>query len=139
MFPSASVLALDLPDAGTAEDWRQRGLLGLFGDIHRLPFPDAAFDVVLAIEVLEHVTYPEIALAEIERVCSHSVVLSVPREPVWRAANMARGNYWADLGNTPGHVNHWSARGFCDLVGRRFDVRWSARPFPWTMVRATRR
>lgn len=138
-FPSAPVLGLDLPDDETRDHWRARGIAGVFGDIHRLPFPDDAFDLVLAIEVLEHVTYPEIALGEIERICRHSVVLSVPREPIWRAANMARGKYVKDLGNTPGHINHWSSKGFRELVGRRFDVEWTASPMPWTMVRATLR
>ena len=36
----------------------------------------------------------------------------MPREPLWRGLNMARGAYLKDLGNTPGHVNHWSKRSF---------------------------
>jgi hypothetical protein len=64
-------------------------------------------------------------------------VLSVPREPVWRAANMARGAYLRALGNTPGHVNHWSKRGFVEMVGTTFAVREVRSPFPWTMVAAT--
>jgi len=27
--------------------------------------------------------------------------VSVPREPLWRMLNMARGAYWKSLGNTP--------------------------------------
>jgi hypothetical protein len=30
----------------------------------------------------------------------------VPREPIWRIGNMARGRYLGDLGNTPGHIQH---------------------------------
>lgn len=138
-FPSVPVLCMDLPDTVTAQHWHKRDLVGGFGDIHELPFPDSSFDLVLAIEVLEHVADPEKALAEIERVTRDTVVLSVPREPIWRAANMARGKYLRDLGNTPGHVNHWGADAFRRLVARRFDVVWYSKPFPWTMVRATRR
>lgn len=138
-FAGVPVFGLDLPDDETAGHWSEKGVDGVFGDIHHLPFPDRSFDLVLAIEVLEHVQYPEVALAEMERVTRDSVVVSVPREPVWRAANMARGKYWGEMGNTPGHVNHWSAGTFRQLVGRRFDLKWSATPFPWTMVRATRR
>jgi SAM-dependent methyltransferase len=138
-FPDVPVFGLDLPDDETADHWSDKGVDGVFGDIHRLPFPDRSFDLVLAIEVLEHVQFPELALAEMERVTRDAVVVSVPREPVWRAANMARGKYWPELGNTPGHINHWSAADFRRLVGRRFDLEWSATPFPWTMVRATRR
>ena len=71
--------------------------------------------------------------------CRGTVVLSVPREPVWRAGNMVRGRYLADLGNTPGHVNHWSSRQFRNFVDAEFDVADARRPLPWTMVRATPR
>ncbi len=43
---------------------------------------------------------------------SRHLLVSVPREPLWRALNMARGAYWRELGNTPGHLNHWSRRSF---------------------------
>jgi SAM-dependent methyltransferase len=138
-LPDVPVFGLDLPDDETADHWSEKGVDGVFGDIDHLPFPDRSFDLLLAIEVLEHVQFPELALAEMERVTRDAVVVSVPREPVWRAANMARGKYWGDLGNTPGHINHWSAAAFRRLVGRRFDIEWTDTPFPWTMVRATRR
>ncbi|MFV0317470.1 MAG: methyltransferase domain-containing protein [Microthrixaceae bacterium] len=139
LFPTVPVLGFDLPDDETRMHWNDRGVTGTFGDIHELPFPDGSFDLVLAIEVLEHVAYPEIALAEIERVTRSHLIASVPREPVWRMANLARGKYVTDLGNTPGHINHWTTRGFAGLIGRRFEVESVTHPFPWTMVRATLR
>ena len=89
---------------------------------------------VVGIEVLEHVPDPEHTVAEMARVASSHLLVSVPREPLWRALNVARGAYLRDLGNTPGHVNHWSKVGFCSLLqnyGRVHEVR---KPFPWTMV-----
>ena len=50
------------------------------------------------------------------------LLVSVPREPLWRALNMARGAYVRELGNTPGHVNHWSRRGFAALLSRYGEV-----------------
>jgi hypothetical protein len=49
---------------------------------------------------------------------------------------MARGRYLGELGNTPGHVNHWSARSFESFVDTTFDVELRLAPLPWTMVRA---
>ena len=138
-YPDARVVGVDLPDADLAGEWRERGLAGVFADIARLPFPTASFDLVLAVEVLEHVPDPAAALVELDRLCRGGLVVSVPREPVWRIANMARGKYLRALGNTPGHVQHWSARSFAALVGSRFDVVSVRRPFPWTMVGARSR
>ncbi|HMQ28482.1 MAG TPA: methyltransferase domain-containing protein, partial [Acidimicrobiales bacterium] len=94
------------------------------------------FDLVLALEVLEHVPEPEAVLSEIARVGRGAVVLSVPWEPVWRLGNLARGRYVRDLGNTPGHIQHFGRGGFRRLVARHLDVREVRRPVPWTFVRA---
>jgi len=138
-FPHASVTGLDLPDDDLLDHWRCRGLTCLFGDATSLPFADDMFDLVVAVEVFEHLPDPPAALAELDRVCSGHLIASVPFEPLWRMGNMARGRYVRDLGNTPGHINHWSHRSFRSFVDRRFDVVEAARPLPWTMVLASPR
>ncbi|MCZ7529179.1 MAG: class I SAM-dependent methyltransferase [Acidimicrobiia bacterium] len=137
-YPEARITILDLPDPELAGEWRSLDATATHGDATHLPFPDQAFDLVLAIEVLEHVEDPDAALHEIARVARGAVVVSVPREPIWRVANMARGKYWRSLGNTPGHVNHWGTRGFSAFVGRELRVERTVRPFPWTVVGAHR-
>ena len=77
---------------------------------------------------------PDATLAEMARVARRWLLVSVPREPMWRALNMARGAYWRSLGNTPGHVNHWSKRGFVSLLERYGEVEQARSPFPWTML-----
>jgi len=135
-FPAATIVGLDLPDASLAQEWRELGLSCLFGDATSLPFADDTFDLVMAIEVLEHVPNPDRALAELARVCTGTLIASVPFEPVWRLGNMARRRYLRAFGNTPGHVNHWTRWGFARLVGQRFAVERVRSPLPWTMVRA---
>ncbi len=139
-FPAATLVGLDLPDAELAGHWRSEGLPCMFGDATRLPFADGTFDLVMAIEVLEHVPGPDAALRELGRVCAGggTLVASVPFEPIWRAGNMARRRYLREWGNTPGHVNHWTRWGFSRFVSSRFTVHDVASPLPWTMVRATR-
>lgn len=133
-FPDASITIVDLPDDDLAGHWRSADLDGLFGSVEDLPFPDDAFDLVLGIEMLEHVPDPQRALEEFSRVARGSAVFSVPREPIWRVLNMARGKYWGDLGNTPGHIQHWSSGKFEKLIGSYFTVDAVRRPLPWTVV-----
>ena len=135
-WPDVPMAVLDLPDERLAGLWAERRLPGIFASATRLPLPDHSVDLVLAIEVLEHVDDPDTALREIARVASKDVVLSVPREPLWRVLNVARGRYWSDLGNTPGHIQHWSTRAFTDLVSTHLEVSGIWRPLPWTLVRA---
>lgn len=133
-FRDATIVGLDLPDPELSDHWAQRGLVGAFGDIGRLPFPDQAFDLVLAIEVLEHITDPDAALSEISRVARGDVVISVPMEPLWRMGNMLRGRYLRDFGNTPGHIQHFGPRQIVKLVSEHLEVTAVRRPLPWTMV-----
>ena len=121
-FPGVPLVGLDLPDDDLGADWRAKGLPCMFGDATTLPFPDDSFDLVLAIEVLEHVAMPDHALSELSRVCSGTFVASVPFEPIWRAGNVLRRRYVKALGNTPGHVNHWTRWGFRRFVATRFDL-----------------
>lgn len=98
------------------------------------PGEDAA-DLVVCCEVLEHVEEPGRAVEALRRLGARSYVLSVPREPLWRVLNLCRGKYLSDLGNTPGHLNHWSQRGFRRfLAGHGFRPRKVRAPLPWTMV-----
>ena len=136
-YPRARLVGLDLPDPALALHWAEGGVRGVFADIHHLPFPDASFDLVLGIEVLEHVADPVAAVHELSRIASGHLVVSVPREPIWRLANLARGKYIGALGNTPGHINHWSTRNFVGLIEQKFTVASVTTPFPWTMVSAT--
>jgi SAM-dependent methyltransferase len=99
-----------------------------------LPFSESSFELAAAIEVLEHLPDPERTLAEMARVADKHLLVSVPREPLWRGLNLARGAYLTELGNTPGHLNHWSKRGFVALLSRYGEVIEVRSPFPWTML-----
>jgi SAM-dependent methyltransferase len=131
------VVGIDLDDPALHAEWAKRTAPNLSYRVMKaenLPFADDEFDAAAAIEVLEHVPDPEHTVAEMARVAQRSLLVSVPREPLWRALNLARGAYWKDLGNTPGHVNHWSKRSFVALLSRHGEVVQARSPFPWTML-----
>lgn len=136
-LPDRRVVGFDLADPKLEELWAQSDLPNLrfdTGDARRLPYADREFEMVAAIETLEHIPDPDRVVAEMARVASASLLVSVPHEPLWRMLNLARGAYVRDLGNTPGHVNHFSARSFKQLLARHGEVVQARAPFPWTML-----
>lgn len=134
-----SCVALDLPDAGLRAQWRGRpGPQYLHADAEQLPFRDEQFDLVVCVEVLEHLRDPDAGLRELARVTSRHLLLSVPHEPFFRASNLLTGRYLRDLGNTPGHLNHWTGAGLQRFVSQVATVREVASPYPWTIVWATK-
>jgi 2-polyprenyl-3-methyl-5-hydroxy-6-metoxy-1,4-benzoquinol methylase len=131
------VVGIDLDDPALRAEWEKRKAPNLEYRVMKaehLPFVDGEFELASAIEVLEHVPDPEHTVAEMARVASRHLLVSVPREPLWRILHMARGAYWKSLGNTPGHVNHWSKRAFVKLLSRHGEVVETRSPFPWTML-----
>jgi ubiquinone/menaquinone biosynthesis C-methylase UbiE len=131
------VVGIDLDDPKLQAEWAARRRDNLDFRVMRaehLPFEDNQFDLAAAIEVLEHVPEPEHTVAEMARVAGRHLLVSVPREPLWRALNVVRGAYLRDLGNTPGHLNHWSQRSFERLLARHGRVIAVRSPFPWTML-----
>ena len=135
---SSATIGVDLGTEALEQEWRRRegGRLSFRpGSAYDLPFEDGSFDLVCALEVLEHLERPRDALAELARVSRGSVLVSVPREPLWRISHLlALQNVWS-LGNTPGHINHWSSEQFRRLVRDHGEVVSFERPFPWLVVR----
>jgi 2-polyprenyl-3-methyl-5-hydroxy-6-metoxy-1,4-benzoquinol methylase len=134
---SGRVAGLDLEDPGLQTHWTRRTRPNLefaIGNAEALPFARDEFDLVSAIELLEHVTEPRAVLEEMARVARGHLLVSVPREPMWRALNLVRGAYPGALGNTPGHVNHWSKRAFMNLVSDYGALAAVRSPLPWTMA-----
>jgi 2-polyprenyl-3-methyl-5-hydroxy-6-metoxy-1,4-benzoquinol methylase len=104
------------------------------GNVYDLqPERDRA-ELVVCCEVLEHLDDPDAGLHALQRIADPWLIVSVPREPLWSAMNVARGKYWGKLGNTPGHVQRWSAAAFVRRVSQYFDVVAMRTPIPWTML-----
>jgi 2-polyprenyl-3-methyl-5-hydroxy-6-metoxy-1,4-benzoquinol methylase len=99
----------------------------------------ARFDMVMMLEVLEHIPDPAQMLPILDSLTNGWVLLSVPWEPVFRGLNLMRGKNITRLGNDPDHVNHWGRFGFSKFVSTRFDIVTSPEVFPWTMVLARSR
>jgi len=89
----------------------------VIGDATRLPFPDGAFDKIIAAEVLEHLPSDQIAMNEIARVLRPGGVAAVtvpawlPERVCWRLSD--------DYHNTPGgHVRIFTRRELVTKLSR---------------------
>lgn len=102
--------------------------------IYELPYSANSFDLVVCSEVLEHLEYPQRGMVELARVAEKGVLLSAPWEPVWRVLNMVRGKYVKALGNTPGHIQHFSRQGLINLVQTHLQIAMKRTPLPWTIL-----
>lgn len=99
-----------------------------------LPFADASFDLVLCLEVLEHLDDPAAAVRELARVAAADVVVSVPFEPWFRIGSLLRGKYVRNLGNHPEHVNHLRRRSLRALLEPALEVSAVRTAFPWLIA-----
>jgi 2-polyprenyl-3-methyl-5-hydroxy-6-metoxy-1,4-benzoquinol methylase len=97
------------------------------------PARDAA-ELIVCCEVMEHLADPDAALSVVASLASPWAIVSVPREPLWRALNVARLKYVNELGNTPGHLSHWSRPSFVRFLERDLEVVEVRAPLPWTMA-----
>lgn len=131
---AVSIAQMNAAHAGLSQRMRLRA-----GSLYDLGPADATSGLVVCCEVLEHLSDPDRGLDVLAEIAAGPAIVSVPCEPLWRALNLARGRYIGGLGNTPGHVNHWSAGGFVRFLSRRFTVQVVRHPLPWTMVLCRRR
>jgi 2-polyprenyl-3-methyl-5-hydroxy-6-metoxy-1,4-benzoquinol methylase len=91
-------------------------------------------DLTICCEVLEHLEHPEAALQKLAEIAGDRIIISAPREPIWRMLNLCRLKYIGDLGNTPGHIQHWSSSSFISLVNKFFLIEDIKKPLPWTIL-----
>jgi ubiquinone/menaquinone biosynthesis C-methylase UbiE len=92
------------------------------GSIYSLPFETGEFDLVICSEVIEHLDNPSVALLELRRIAKKYCLLSVPNDFIFRSSNLVRLYYLRDLGNTPGHIQHFGILSFVGFVKKYFRV-----------------
>ena len=110
------------------------GVLFDVGDLREMPYGDDSFDLVMCLEVLEHLPDPHRGLRELRRVTSAHCLVSVPHEPFFRATNFLRGKHVPAWGRDPEHLQHWTARQFRHLVGQYFEIERFVYSFPWVIA-----
>jgi SAM-dependent methyltransferase len=108
------------------------------GDFTRMP-PGTPGDLVICLEVLEHLSDTQAALRSLRRWTTSHVIISVPWEPWFRLGNLARGKYLATLGNHPEHIQAFRPVTLRQAIGEVFDEPVVRTSFPWLFALAKTR
>lgn len=96
--------------------------------IYNLRRDDGSFDMVIVLEVLEHLKYPWRALEEVHKVGSRYFLFSVPNEPLWSLIHMCSDD--------SGHIQHWKKDEFKCLISEYFTIINRVTSFPWQIILA---
>ncbi|MHB9033909.1 MAG: class I SAM-dependent methyltransferase [Anaerolineae bacterium] len=112
----AAITGLDI-DQAKIERARQRCPQHTFlqADLFSADLSSLKPDLLLAMEVLEHLAAPQQALQRF-RELAPAAILTVPQEPWFSLMSLAGGNYVKNLGRHPDHVNAWSTASFHRLL-----------------------
>ncbi len=104
-------------------------------DAKKLPFKKNQFDLVLALEIIEHIPDYDEAISELKRVSKGPVLITVPWEPWFSVVGLLRGKYLNRLGRHPEHVNAWNKTSFAKVVKKHgLKIKNHKIIFPWQMV-----
>ena len=117
-LPVAGTSALDLSFPAVAA-LRRAGSLAAQGLLTALPYAAGAFDLVCALDVVEHVADDEAAFAELARVTAPggTLLVSVPLHPA----------LWTEFDTLVGHGRRYEPERLASLLGRHgFTVAASA-------------
>jgi len=111
----------------------------IVADVRHLPFSPNSFDLVVCLEVLEHMPDAASGLSELLRVSRDHVLISVPHEPFFRGANFLRGKYLRTLGNNPEHLHTYTGHALRRLLSAQAEVVWHGYCFPWQIALARKK
>jgi ubiquinone/menaquinone biosynthesis C-methylase UbiE len=104
------------------------------GSIYSIPKPNSSYELVVATEVLEHLKDPVSAIDEMKRVSSKYLLISVPRQPYFRIANLLRLKHLTRLGEHPGHLHSWSENESVNFLSRFVKIKKVETSTFWTLV-----
>lgn len=104
------------------------------GNIYNLPHKDKTFDMVICLEVLEHLEAVGAALNELCRVSRKYCLLSIPHEPYFSICRLLGGKDILRLGRHPQHLNQFKVKKTIDMLKDYFELKKTITAFPWVFI-----
>lgn len=128
-FPIVRIVGVDTDkEALSIGSQLYPSLFFVSSDAYFLPFSKSEFDVVICIEMLEHLTNPSKVLVELFRVARKKVILSVPNSRVFRMLNALRLK-----SRMPDHIQNFDIESVDRLICKFTETRRSKVVNPWVL------
>lgn len=106
-------------------------------DIYNLKGQDKHYDIVLVLEVLEHLKAPKIALNNLYKITNDKLIISVPNEPLFSLGNLLSFKNIKTLGTPKDHINKWTKKQFIAFLKdngiQNIDIKKNVL-FPWIII-----
>lgn len=107
----------------------------ILADINFLPFKSSSFDMVIAMEIIEHIPNKDVSLSEIDRVAIKNIIITVPNDPLFMLANFFRGKNITSFGNPSDHINHFNKKSLKLFLSSHFQkIEVSGNAFFWLIA-----
>lgn len=115
-----NILDIDKEDIFFAKKYFNKTVI--YGNLYNLPFLSNSYDMVICLEVLEHIENLEKSLEEIKRISSKNIILSVPNSFLFRIGNIVSFKNLRRLGESPDHKNYFNIKKINSLISQYFTV-----------------
>lgn len=115
-FVSAKTFVADISHSAIKRAGQIYGINGVVADIHNMPFRDKSFDLVTCTEVIEHLTDPQAAVRELERIANKMLLVTTPLAHSQREKEAFFKNQ--DPAEPHRHLHFFTKRQMRGLLGR---------------------
>ena len=93
------------------------------------------YDVILFLEVLEHLRDYEQALNKLAGLRFNEIIISVPNEPWFSFGNLLFGKNIMSLGKDKDHSNFFNKKNLTKILSPHFEIKSILRSFPWLLYK----
>lgn len=104
-------------------------------DIRKLKYSQNEFDIVICLEVLEHLKYHKEVLKKINSIFKKRLIITIPYEPYFSLGNFLFFKNVKTFGKPQEHVNFWNKKSIRKyLIENNINNFKIETSFPWIII-----